>query len=294
MSRGGDLESELEQLYLAYFENDLSRGRISYDHAAGLGMLRRGEVVFPSPPLALKGQVTGPISWSLTVIDENRRPILYDDVLGEAVAKHLRLKAAWQERALARLAPKTIVIIDEPYMASYGSTFVSLSRDQAIDLLEEVLAGLEGIKGIHCCGNTDWSIVFDTSADILSLDAYDYSQRLALYPEEAARFLERGGVIAWGIVPTRTVAETETVDGLVERLHEALNRLVAKGVSLDALLQAGMVTPSCGLASITPSLAEHVLELTAGVSAEMRRRYVEDGVSARSRTSQGESEASSQ
>jgi hypothetical protein len=238
-------------------------------------MLRRGEVVFPNPPLALKGQVTGPVSWSLTVVDENQRPILYDDVLGEAVAKHLRLKAAWQERELAKLASRTVMFIDEPYMASYGSAYVPLSRDQVIGLLEEVFAGLEGIKGVHCCGNTDWAILLKTSIDILSLDAYGYAEKLALYPEDVARFLERGGVIAWGIVPTNAMAETETVDSLVKRLHEALDRLVAKGVSRDALLQAGMITPSCGLGSTAPQLAEHVFELTAGVSAEMRRRYVE-------------------
>ena len=275
VDRQGDLESELERLYLAYFENDLSQGHTSDDYAAGLGMLRRGEVVFPNPPLALKGQVTGPVSWSLTVVDENQRPILYDDVLGEAVAKHLRLKAAWQERELAKLASRTVMFIDEPYMASYGSAYVPLSRDQVIGLLEEVFAGLEGIKGVHCCGNTDWAILLKTSIDILSLDAYGYAEKLALYPEDVARFLERGGVIAWGIVPTNAMAETETVDSLVKRLHEALDRLVAKGVSRDALLQAGMITPSCGLGSTAPQLAEHVFELTAGVSAEMRRRYVE-------------------
>jgi len=244
VDRGADLESGLEQLYLAYFDNDVSQGHVSYDHAAGLGMLRQGEVVFPSPPVALKGQVTGPISWGLAVVDQNGRPIFYDEVLGEAVAKHLRLKAAWQERELAKFAPKTIMIIDEPYMASYGSTSVSLTRDQATDLLGEVLAGLEGIKGVHCCGNTDWSILFNSSVDIVSLDAYDYSEKLASYQEDIARFLARGGIIAWGIVPTSAIAETETVDSLVQRLHRTFDRLVNKGVSRDALLRAGMVTPS--------------------------------------------------
>ena len=275
VDRRGDLDSALERLYLAYFDNDLSQGRTSDDYAAGLGMLRRGEVTLPHPLLALKGQVTGPISWSLTVVDENRRPILYDEVLGEAVAKHLRLKAAWQERELAKLAPRTIMFIDEPYMASYGSAFVSLSRGQAIDLLEEVFAGLAGIKGVHCCGNTDWSILLNTPVDILSLDAYDYSEKLALYPEDLSRFLERGGIIAWGIVPTSAIAETETVESLVARLHQAFDRLVAKGMALDAILRAGMVTPLCGLGSLTPSLAERIFELTVGVSAEMRHRYVE-------------------
>ena len=171
------------------------------------------------------------------------------------------------------------MFIDEPYMASYGSAFVSLSRDQATDLLEEVFAGLKGIKGVHCCGNTDWSILLNTSVDILSLDAYDYSERLAVYPEDLGRFLERGGIIAWGIVPTSAIAETETVDSLVARLHQAFDRLVAKGISPDAILEAGMVTPLCGLGSLTPPLAERIFALTVGVSAEMRRRYVEGGAS---------------
>jgi len=277
VDRRDDLDSALERLYLAYFENDLSYGRTGHEYAAGLGMLRRSEVTLPPSIVALKGQVTGPVSWSLTVVDENRRPILYDEILSEAVAQHLRLKAAWQERELAKLAPKTIMFIDEPYMASFGSAFISLSRDQAIGLLEEVFAGLQGIKGVHCCGNTDWSILFSTSVDILSLDAYDYSERLALYPEDVARFLKRGGIIAWGIVPTSDVAQEETVESLVKRLHEALDRLVAKGVSREALLQAGMITPSCGLGSSTVPLTERIFELTSSVSAEMRRRYVEGG-----------------
>jgi len=279
VDRQGGLEPALERLYLAYFDSDLSLGRMGHQYAAGLGALLRREVALPQGLLALKGQVTGPVSWGLTVVDQNRRPILYDEVLCEAVAMHLRLKAAWQERELARLAPETIMFIDEPYMASYGSAYVSLGRDQARDLLEEVLAGLKGLKGIHCCGNTDWSIILNTSADILSLDAYDYWEKLALYAEDVSRFLGRGGAIAWGIVPTNAIAETETVETLVARLHQVLDLLVARGVPQDALLQAGMITPSCGLGSTTPRLAERAFELTVGVSAEMRRRYVEVGAS---------------
>ena len=75
-------------------------------------------------------------------------------------------------------------------------------------------------------------------------------------------------------MPAGYTAETETVESLVIRLHEAMDYLIRKGVSQDALLQAGMVTPSCGLGSLTSEIAEHVFQLTAGVSAEMRRRYV--------------------
>jgi len=135
------------------------------------------------------------------IVDQNQRPILYDEVLADAVAKHLSIKARWQETELAKLVPRTLMVIDEPYMASFGSAFVALSREQVIGLLNEVMSGLRGLKGVHCCGNTDWSILLETATDILSLDAYEYAETLALYPEEVTRFLARGGIIAWGVVP---------------------------------------------------------------------------------------------
>jgi len=270
----------LEQLYLAYLEDDLGYGSTSAAYAAGLDLLRQGRAPLASPPLILKGQVTGPISWGLTIVDQNQRPILYDEVLADAVGKHLRLKAAWQEQELAKIAPQTIMFVDEPYMASFGSAFVSLGREQVIGLLEEVFAGLRGLKGVHCCGNTDWSLLLNTSTDILSLDAYDYAETLALYPQDVTRFLDRGGVIAWGIAPAGSAAESETVESLVQRLHEAMERLVNKGVPREALLRAGMITPSCGTGSLTPALAERVFDLAAGVSAEMRHRYVDSASTA--------------
>ena len=40
-----------------------------------------------------------------------------------------------------------------------------------------------------------------TTVDILNLDAYGYIENLALYPAELRAFLDRGGVVCWGIVP---------------------------------------------------------------------------------------------
>jgi hypothetical protein len=120
------------------------------------------------------------------VTDQDRKPILYDEVLAEVVANHLRLKATWVEQQLQKLSAETIMFVDEPYMSAYGSAFVSLNRNQALSLMEEVFAGIEGVKAVHCCGNTDWSLLLSTSVDILSFDAYEYTESLALYPEEVA------------------------------------------------------------------------------------------------------------
>lgn len=273
VDRSQDLDLALEQLYLAYLENDTGYGRISPSYAAGLEAFLSGKVNLRSP-LVIKGQVTGPISWGLTVLDQNRRPILYDEVLADAVGKHLRLKAAWQEEALASLCPNTLIMVDEPYMASYGSAFVALSRNQVLQLLEEVLAGLQGLTGVHCCGNTDWSILLSTSVDVLSIDAYDYAHTLSLYAQDVARFLARGGIIAWGIAPAGPAVETETVESLVARLEEAIGLLVAKEVPREAIVKAGLISPSCGLGTLTVPLAERVLAVTVDVAAEIRHRYI--------------------
>jgi methionine synthase II (cobalamin-independent) len=270
VNRDLDLDRDLEKLYFAYLTNDLDFAAISPAYAAGLYCFL--ELELDQHPL-VKGQVTGPVSWGLMVADQNRKPILYDDVLAEAVAKHLRLKSAWMEQQLREVSKQAIVFVDEPYMSSFGSAVVSLSRDQVITLMEEVFAGIEGLKGIHCCGNADWSLLLATSVDILNLDAYSYAEALSRYPEEVGAFLERGGVIAWGIVPASEQVFEETVESLVDRFHDALGMLTDKGLHQDDLLASALVMPSCGCGSLAVETAEQVIKLTGQVSKAMKERY---------------------
>jgi len=269
-----DLSKPLEELYAAYLEGSLNHSAVGYEYAEGLHVFLN--MVGKTDEKAVKGQVTGPISFGLTVTDQERRPLLYDDVLADALAKHLRLKAAWQEKTLSAIFPNTIISVDEPYLASLGSAFVSFPREQVVTLLEEVLGGISGLKAIHCCGNTDWSVLLQTSVDILSFDAYNYGETLSLYPTEVEDFLSRGGVIAWGIVPNDEPSlAKETEASLLDRLEDTIGLLSKKGIGYDALKAQCLITPSCGLGSISTSAAERALELTAAVSAGFRKRYCE-------------------
>ena len=273
IDRSQNMDKPLEQLYAAYLENDIDKYPISSDYAAGLHSFL---ALTTLAPLAVKGQITGPISWGLTVTDDNRRAILYDDTLADALAKLLRLKAAWQEKALSQISRNTIIFVDEPYMVSFGSAYVSLSRERVINLLEEVFGGISGLKGVHCCGNTDWSVLLGTSADILSFDAYNYAQSFSLYPAEIKKFLDRKGTIAWGIVPNNEEAlAKESVASLKDRLDEAMAPFTRNGIPFKQLLQQGLLTPSCGLASLaTKEAAAQALELLAELSAKIRKRYL--------------------
>jgi len=272
IDRSQDLQKPLEELYAAYLEKNIDQYPISREYAAGLHtFLSLGNL----SPLAVKGHVTGPVSWGLTVTDEKRQSIIYDDVLADAAAKLLHLKAAWQEKELGKISKNTIIFVDEPYMSSFGSAFVPISGERVRQLLEEVLGGIKGLKGVHCCGNTDWSVLLKTSLNILSFDAYNYAQSLSLYPAEVKSLLERNGAIAWGIVPNDEPSlAKETVASLKDRLDEAMAPFTRNGVPFKQLMLQGLLTPSCTLASLSIDAAAQALELLTELSANIRKRYI--------------------
>jgi len=273
VDREADLDPALERLYLAYLNNDLEFGLVTPDYAAGLEAFFQRLPQHRATLLAIKGQVTGPVSWGLRVSDQARRPLLYDEILADAIAKFLRLKAAWQEQQLRRAFSETIVFVDEPYLANFGSALIPIQREQVITLIEEVLLGIQGLKGSHCCGNTDWSILLETSIDVLSFDAYGYGHTLALYPDAVRAFLERGGVVAWGIVPHNDHILYETAESLLGHLERAWSHLERKGIPREQILAASLVTPACGTGTLREDMAERVFELTAQVSELAREKY---------------------
>lgn len=274
VQRSAATGESLEKLYQAHLDNEVENWRITPEYAAGLYQMVK--VADSKKHLAIKGQITGPISWGLTVTDQEKRPILYDDTLSDALARHLRLKAAWQQSFLNRGTPFQIITVDEPYMSAYGSAYVSITREKVVSLLEEVFKGITGsFKGLHCCGNTDWSVLLGTSVDIINPDVYNYATSFNLYPKEVKSFLASDGIVAWGIVPNEEAhLQKETVASLRDRLEEVIAPLTRKGIHFRELLQRSLVTPSCGLEGLSPDGSVAALEMLAGLSKELRKKYL--------------------
>ena len=105
-------DKPLEMLYAAYLANDIDKYPIGLEYAAGFHQFLALDNLLP---MSVKGHVTGPVTWGLTVTDSEGKGILYDDILGDAVPKLLRLKAAWQEKELRQMSKNTIIFVDEPY-----------------------------------------------------------------------------------------------------------------------------------------------------------------------------------
>ncbi len=266
-----NFDSELEQIYIDCEQDNAHEYGISTEYAAGLhAFLSKA-----TGSKIVKGQVTGPVTWGLAVTRQDGLGILYDDTLAETAAKFLRLKASWQENILKEISPNTIIFVDEPYLVSLGSVFTPIPEEKVPVLLEEVFRGIKGIKGLHCCGNTNWSVILDTKIDILSFDAYNYASSLSTHSDKVKSFLERGGNIAWGIVPNEEeVLAKESLPSLRDRLEEAMALFTRDGVKFKQIIAQGLITPSCGLEILSPEAANQALELTAKLSHDLRSRYV--------------------
>ena len=266
-----NFESELEQIYIDCEQDNARKYGISSEYAAGL-------YAFLSKAAGnqiVKGQVTGPVTWGLAVTRQDGLGILYDDTLAEATAKFLRLKASWQENILREISPNPIIFVDEPYLVSLGSVFTPIPEEKVPVLLEEVFRGIKGTKGLHCCGNTNWSVLLDTTIDILSFDAYNYASSLSTHAGKVKSFLERGGNIAWGIVPNEEEAlAKESLPSLRDRLEEAIVPFTRDGVKFKQVIAQGLITPSCTLANLSLEAAEQTLELTAELSRDLRSKYL--------------------
>lgn len=222
----------------------------------------------------VKGHITGPVSFGLTVTRPDGRAVFYDDTLRDVVIHGLAAQARAQVRALGRTGLTVVIFVDEPYLSSYGSATVPLSEADVVESLQVVIDAVReagGVPGVHCCGNTDWSLLFATRAEIVSFDAFCYLDSMTLYPEALGTFLERGGALAWGVVPTEaSLLAGHSADSLYALLREGFARVAASGVSPAALRASCLVTPSCGTGTLPVPVAERAVRLAAEVAARLR------------------------
>jgi hypothetical protein len=269
---GDDWLEKAEGFYATFLEEDPTPFAPGPKYAAGLHeLLGRGPL---RNAWAVKGQVTGPISFGLQVTDTNLRPSLYDDMMRDTIVKNVLRHAQWQEAQLKKLNPRVLVFIDEPFLSMFGSAYAAISREDVTSALDEVFAGLGCWTGTHCCANTDWSLLMATSVNIISFDAYEYAENLALYPNELRAFLDRGGMLAWGLIPnTGEEAETISLDEARGVLEQVLQLFERKGFDRQELLAKSFITPACGTGTLTVPVAERVMRLTRELSDRVREKH---------------------
>jgi methionine synthase II (cobalamin-independent) len=268
------------EAYLAIGEqgvaDDASPFALSPDRAPGFFSLLAALQSAPGNLKAIKGQITGPITFCTAMQDHEKRAIFYHDTLRDAAVKLLALKAGWQAKKLSSFDVPVIIFIDEPALAGFGSSeFISISRDDIMTCLDEVVDavhGQEALAGVHVCANTDWSLLLDSQVDIINFDAHGYFDKFVLYGDLLKQFIASGRYLAWGLVPTLEVEmiEAATVDSLWQDWISKLKQLEAIGLDAEQVKAQSFITPSCGTGSLTPALSEKVLMLTKELSRRVR------------------------
>ncbi len=265
---------EWERFYQGYEAGDLDAFAISKERGRGFYAFLE-QVARREPPLFIKGQVTGPITLGLSLKDESGAAAFFHQDLRDMLVKLVGMKARWQEAAFQRLAAnaETIIIFDEPILSSYGSAFMNVSRADVISCLREAITPLQGLKGVHICGNTDWPMIMEIGLDIIHFDAYKDLSSVLLYAEPLRRFLTGGGAISWGIVPTDEQAlKAAEATELAARLQQGFAQLAQGGLAQDILAGGSLIAPSCGAGSLSEKGAIKVYQLTREVSNLLRGR----------------------
>lgn len=270
-----DFDSELIAFYEEYLaveseSAEIDGSRFQMSDETGGTFLQFLEAVRQRPTdlSAIKGQIVGPFTLLTALKDREGRALIYNESIREAIPKHLAMKARWQIGRLKQFGCPTILFLDEPALAGFGSSaFISISAELIADLLGEVIDAVhreDALAGVHVCANTDWRLMFQSAVDIINFDAYNYFDRFLLYRNEFKRFMAEGRIVAWGIVPTLdpSAIERETPETLAERWKESVSGLVDSETTYAAILAQSLFTPSCGCGSLTERLAERVLSLT--------------------------------
>jgi hypothetical protein len=272
-------ESELTDFYEHFLAKDIDHFSMSRDFAPGLysmlDLIERGKDDFGP---YIKGQTVGPVTFAAGILDKSGKPLLHNAELLEAMVNGLAIKAVWQARELRKTGKKPVIFMDEPYLSGFGSAFSPIQRQEVINILKTLIEYLrensDALIGIHCCGNTDWSMIVDAGPDIINFDAFEFMGHFLLYPDEIVRFFDGGGTVAWGIIPTSAFSGRESVDGLISKLQEGLGRVHDWGIDSKMLAEKSILTPACGMGTMDPQSAKQGMDLLSRLSGKLKEMGV--------------------
>lgn len=224
---------------------------------------------------AIRGQMISPISLGLKVVDQDQKSIIYHDEVREVLFDFIQKKVNQQYQELKTKNPNAFVWVDDPGLGLIFTAFSGYNEVQAKKDLDQFLMGLEGPKGVHLCAKPDWDFLFKSKIDILSFDSFNCGSVIINY-SSLRDFVERGGIISWGIVPTYTeLLDQETIDSLVERLETFWEGLSQRGVDQERLLHQSLLAPAtCNLMNPDKEkTVEKAFGMLKDLSIKVRDKY---------------------
>jgi hypothetical protein len=217
--------------------------------------------------VAVKGQIEGPITLS-TYLFHRDRPFLSDPVLLAAIAFHISQVISWQIDRLKCADLPVLMFVDEPALCLEESAASSISVEKRLNALAATLehARARGAyAGLHCCAGQAFERMSHAKPDILSFDA-DEGLDLFFADSRAIDFVHRGGLVAYGIVPTRPGLNAFDSASIFVRWLQA----AAKAGDPQEFAQRAMVTATCGLGLLDVAAVPESFGVAHGISKLIR------------------------
>ena len=225
---------------------------------------------------AIRGQLEGPISFGLNVHDQDDRPVLFDDTVRPFMLEFMAKRVNVQLNRLKLKNRNAFMFVDEPGLQFLFSAMSGYSDQAARKDMEVFFDMIERPRGVHLCGNPDWDFLLGQDLDILSLDVYTNGEVFSSYSSSIRRFLDRGGVLVWGIVPTNFEPfGKETPSSIERRLEEVWRRLHEKGIDRDHLLSRSLLSPAtcCLVNPDGEKTVEEAFKTVKQLSETLREKY---------------------
>jgi len=225
---------------------------------------------------AIRGQLEGPVSFGLNIHDQDNRPILFDDTVRPFMLDFMARRVNVQLKRLMELNDNAFMFVDEPGLQFIFSGMSGYNNIKAREDMETFFAQIDRPRGIHLCGNPDWDFLLGLDLDVLSLDMYSNGERFVSYLGSIRKFLDRGGILIWGIVPTNFEPfERESVESLERRLLELWESLGRGGMDLDHLVSRSMISPAtcCLVNPDGVATVEKAFAITNELSRRLRERF---------------------
>jgi hypothetical protein len=247
-----DIEKRTLRFSLDKFIEELEEALLRFDDTDFLGVSETYSVVYHRflaldlrDRTAIRGQLEGPISFGFNVLDQDERPILFDDTVRPFMLEFMAKRVNVQLAQLKQLNTNAFMFVDEPGLQFLFSAMAGYSDLKAKGDLDLFFTQVDRPRGIHLCGNPDWDFLLKMDLDVLSMDVYTNAEIFASYATAIKKFLDQDRVIVWGIVPTGFEAfAQEEIPSLIQRLENVWEILWSKGIDRDRLIARSMLSPA--------------------------------------------------
>lgn len=225
---------------------------------------------------SIRGQIISPVSLTLKIVDENGKPIVYNDEVRALAYAFIQKKLNVQYAELSAKNANAFVWIDDPGLEFIFNAMCGYDNVKAKDELTAFFDGVDGPRGLHLCGRPDWDFLLSLNIEILSFNAYACGDIFVTY-DRVKSFLEKGNMISWGIVPTYFEEfSREDVASIAGRLESMWAVLEEKGVDRELIAQNSLIAPAtCNLLNPDKTVTvEKSFELLTSVSNNLKEKYL--------------------